>query len=70
MPFIIVNTMCGAYAAYGFAGLRYTGAAVALYGVMLVLQSLIAIQVMVFSVYVSPNQARILPQQLHRTGAF
>ncbi|CAL5218719.1 g432 [Coccomyxa viridis] len=56
LPFIIVNTLCGALAAYGFAGLRYSPAAILLYSVILVLQSLIAIQVMVFCVYVSANQ--------------
>ena len=61
LPFIIVNTLCGALAAYGFAGLRYTPAAILLYSVILVLQSLIAIQVMVFCVYVSASQVRALP---------
>ena len=56
LPFITVNTLCGALAAYGFAGLRYTPAAILLYSVILVLQSLIAIQVMVFCVYVSATQ--------------
>ena len=56
LPFIVINTLCGALAAYGFAGLRYTPTAIILYSVILVLQSLIAIQVMVFCVYVSSNQ--------------
>ena len=56
LPFIVINTLCGALAAYGFAGLRYTPAAIILYSIILVLQSLIAIQVMVFCVYVSSNQ--------------
>ena len=56
LPFIVINTLCGALAAYGFAGLRYTPSAIILYSIILVLQSLIAIQVMVFCVYVSSNQ--------------
>ncbi len=56
LPFILVNTLCGAFAAYGFSGLRYTPAAIVLYGVIMLLQSLIAIQVLVFCVYVTSNQ--------------
>ena len=39
-PFIVLNTVCGSLAAYGFAGLRYTPSAIILFQVMLVLQSL------------------------------
>ena len=56
LPFVVVNTLCGALAAYGFAGLRYTAAAIVLFGIILVLQSLIAIQILVFCVYVSSDQ--------------
>lgn len=57
-PFVVLNTLCGALAAYGFAGLRYTAAAIILYAVIIVLQSLIAIQLLIFCVYATPNQAR------------
>lgn len=55
-PFVILNTLCGALAAYGFAGLRYTASAIILFAVILVLQSLIAIQLLIFCVYATPNQ--------------
>ncbi len=67
LPFIIVNTLCGALAAYGFAGLRYTPAAILLYSAILVLQSLIAIQVMVFCVYVSATQVSPFPACILRS---
>ena len=57
-PFILLNTLCGAYCAYGFSALRYTAHSIILYGVIVGLQSLIAIQVMIFCVYVTSNQAR------------
>ena len=56
LPFVVINTLCGALAAYGFAGLRYTPAAVVLFGIILLMQSLIAIQILVFCVYVSSDQ--------------
>ena len=59
-PFIVLNSLCGAYAAYGFSALRYTAAAIILYGVMIALQSLIAIQIMITCVYLTSNQARAL----------
>ena len=58
-PFVVLNTLCGALAAYGFAGLRYTAAAIILFAVILVIQSLIAIQLLVFCVYATPNQVRL-----------
>ena len=57
-PFILLNTLCGAYCAYGLSALRYTASAVLLWGVMMALNALIAIQLMVFCVYLTPNQAR------------
>ncbi len=54
----MLNSLCGAYAAYGFSALRYTAAAIILYGVMIALQSLIAIQIMITCVYLTSNQAR------------
>ena len=53
---MVINTLCGALAAYGLAGLRYTPAAIVLFGIILVLQSLIAVQILVFCVYVSSDQ--------------
>ena len=66
-PFVILNTLCGALAAYGFAGLRYTASAIILFAVILVLQSLIAIQLLIFCVYATPNQ--VYPTNL-REGKF
>lgn len=57
-PFVCLNTLVGGLAAYGLAGLRTEPWAVAQFALMLVLQSLVAIQVMVLSVYITPNQAR------------
>ena len=57
-PFVCLNTLVGGLAAYGLAGLRAEPWAVAQFALMLVLQSLVAIQVMVLSVYITPNQAR------------
>lgn len=56
---MVLNTLCGALAAYGFAGLRYTWHAIILFAVILVLQSLIAIQLLIFSVYATPNQVQL-----------
>ena len=56
LPFVILNTLCGAYATYGLANLRYEWHAILLYGVIIVLQSIIAIQLMIFCVYLTPNQ--------------
>ncbi len=62
-PFVILNTLCGALAAYGFAGLRYTASAIILFAVILVIQSLIAIQLLIFCVYATPNQ--VCPEYIH-----
>jgi hypothetical protein len=51
-----VNTVLGSYAAYGLVGLRYEWRAILGFGGIMLLQSLIAIQLMIFSVYVTPNQ--------------
>ncbi len=56
-PFIVLNTVCGSLAAYGFAGLRYTPSAIILFQVMLVLQSLAAVQLLILCVYATPTQA-------------
>ena len=56
LPFVILNTLCGAYTIYGLAGLRYEWHGILLYGVMITLQSIIAIQLMIFCVYLTPNQ--------------
>ena len=56
-PFIVLNTVCGSLAAYGFAGLRYTPRAIILFQVMLVLQSLAAVQLLILCVYATPTQA-------------
>ena len=68
-PFIVLNTICGSLAAYGFAGLRYTPSAIILFQVMLVLQSLAAVQLLILCVYATPTQAcaSFFPSQLlHR----
>lgn len=59
LPFVILNTLCGAYAAYGLAGLQYEWRAILIYGVIIVLQSIIAIQLMIFCVYLTPNQVSL-----------
>ena len=56
-PFIVLNTVCGSLAAYGFAGLRYTPSAIILFQVMLVLQSLAAVQLLILCVDATPTQA-------------
>lgn len=53
-----LNTLVGALAAYGLAGLRPDAWAVAQFALLIVLQSLVAIQVMILSVFIMPNQAR------------
>ena len=71
-PFVCLNTLVGGLAAYGLAGLRPEPWAVAQFALMLVLQSLVAIQVMVLSVYITPNQARPRARRvgtLHPAGA-
>lgn len=56
--FVVLNTLVASLAAYGLAGLRPDPWAVAHFSVVLVLQSLVAIQVMILSIFTTPNQAR------------
>jgi len=58
LPFICLNVLAGGLVLYGLAGLRYEGWAVAQFAGLLLLQSLVAIQVAMFAVYLTPNQAR------------
>ena len=55
-PFIVLNTVVGAFATYGLAGLRYQGKALVLFAIIVVIQSLVAIQLMTFCVWLTPNQ--------------
>ena len=57
-PFIVLNTVVGALAAYGLSGLRYQGQALVLFAVIMVVQSLVAIQLLTFCVWLTPNQVR------------
>jgi hypothetical protein len=57
-PFVVANTLVGGLAAYGLAGLRPDAWAVGRFALVLALQSLVAVQVMVLSVFLTPNQAR------------
>jgi hypothetical protein len=57
-PFVVANTLVGGLAAYGLAGLRPGAWAVGRFALVLALQSLVAVQVMVLSVFLTPNQAR------------
>ena len=57
VPFVILNTICGALASYGLAGLRYQGAAIVLYSIIIVFSSLVAIQFLTLCVWAFPNQA-------------
>jgi len=54
----VANTLVGGLAAYGLAGLRPDAWAVGRFALVLALQSLVAVQVMVLSVFLTPNQAR------------
>ena len=56
LPFIVINTLLGSLTTYGLSGLRYEGSAIVLFAIVLVLQSLVAIQLMTFCVWVTPNQ--------------
>ncbi|KAK9802008.1 hypothetical protein WJX73_010401 [Symbiochloris irregularis] len=55
-PFIVLNTVLGALTMYGLSGLRYQGHALVLFAVILVIQSLVAIQLLTFCVWLTPNQ--------------
>ncbi len=52
----MLNTLCGSYAIYGLSGLRYAAGPIILFGVLMVLQAVIAIQLLTFCVYLTPNQ--------------
>ena len=47
MPFVIVNSLCGALVAYGLAGLRLTAHSLLINLVITALQSMISIQLQV-----------------------
>lgn len=55
-PFLVINTLAGCMATYGLVGLRYQGMAIFLYAVIVVLNSLIALQFLMIAVWVTPNQ--------------
>ena len=65
----MLNTVVGALATYGLVGLRYQGRALVLFSVIVVIQSLVAIQLMTFCVWLTPNQVIFLPLDvmLHTT---
>lgn len=65
-----LNTLVGALAAYGLAGLRPDAWAVAQFALLIVLQSLVAIQVMILSVFITPNQARFALSASHALRTF
>jgi len=58
LPFICLNVLAGGLVLYGLAGLRYEAWAVAQFAGLLLLLSLVALQVAMFAVYLTPNQAR------------
>lgn len=58
LPFICLNVLAGGLTMYGLANLRYEGWAIGEFCGLLLLQSLVAIQVVMFAVYLTPNQAR------------
>lgn len=62
VPFTVLNTLVGILTAYGLTGLRPDAWAVAQCSLVLVLQSLVAIQIVVLSAFVSPNQVRPHPE--------
>ncbi|KAF8067234.1 ctr9 [Scenedesmus sp. PABB004] len=55
-PFAVLNVLLFSYTLYGLAGLRHSGAAVGMNGLMSVLIYLIAAQVLAFAAVVTPNQ--------------
>lgn len=58
LPFICLNVLAGGLTLYGLADLRYEGWAIGEFCGLLLLQSLVAIQIAMFAVYLMPNQAR------------
>ena len=67
IPFVIVNSLCGALVAYGLAGLRLTAHALIINLCITALQSMISIQLQVRFRLVSPGCSvephRIGPEQ-------
>jgi hypothetical protein len=57
-PFVVLNTLIGGFAAYGLAALKPGVKHVVIYGLLQSLQALTAVQLMVFAVYLTPNQVR------------
>ena len=55
-PFIALNAAIGGLTAYGLANLRYTAKAVFTYAGLAALGALIAVQLVVLCVYLTPNQ--------------
>jgi len=55
-PFIALNAAIGGLSAYGLANLRYTPQAVLVYASLAALGALIAVQLVVLCVYLTPNQ--------------
>ena len=64
---MVLNTVVGALATYGLAGLRYQGRALVLFAVIVVIQSLVAIQLMTFCVWLTPNQVGAFIATMTRT---
>ena len=56
LPGIVVNTLLGSYAAYGMAGLRNDASSVVLFGLVNVLQAMVAMQVLIACVFLTTNQ--------------
>ena len=57
-PFVVLNTLIGGFASYGLAALKTGARHVVIYGLLQSLQALTAVQLMVFAVYLTPNQVR------------
>ena len=57
-PFVVLNTLIGGFASYGLAALKPGARHVVIYGLLQSLQALTAVQLMVFAVYLTPNQVR------------
>jgi len=55
-PFIALNAAIGGLSAYGLANLRYTPQAVFIYATLAAVGALIAVQLVVLCVYLTPNQ--------------
>ena len=68
LPFICLNVLAGGLTMYGLANLRYEGWAIGEFCGLLLLQSLVAIQVVMFAVYLTPNQARAAGASTWQSG--